>query len=381
MNSALENSIIKIHGSKIRLVIVVSGVGSQSINWLLSVPGASKTVIEAHIPYANESLNHYIGEIPEQYVSESTAILMAKSAYFNGVKFHNDFSDVIGVSCTGAISTNRPRKGANQAYIAVWSPKLKYVRYVSLNKGERTRAEEEELISSLIIKSIEEKALGQSKLQVALTESESSTIESTEFTSKIDALVNNHIKSIALKGSEPIGLDHRFNGGILSGSFNPIHKGHVALAQLASKILKTPTAFEISVTNVDKDPLDAKEVGTRLSQFDKNEIVFLTSAPLFSEKSDIFNNSTFIIGNDTAIRLIDPKYYNDSIELMYGSLQTIYSNGCDFLVAGRLQDSRFRTISDVTIPEKFISMFTEIPEEQFRMDLSSTELRKNLTES
>ena len=64
---------------------------------------------------------------------------------------------------------------------------------------------------------------------------------------------------------------------------------------------------------------------------------------------------------------------------MCASLKAIQDNGCDFLVAGRLQDSQFKTVSDVQIPEKFTSMFTEIPEDKFRIDLSSTELRKNET--
>ena len=379
MNSTLEKSISRIHGSKTRLVMAISGVGSQSANWLLAVPGASKTLLEATIPYSNESLNHYIGEIPEQYVSESTALSMAKSAYFRGLKYHNDFSEIVGISCTGAISTNRERRGENQAFIAMWSPTLKYVHHVLINKGVRTRREEEELISSFIIKSIEEKALGASGLKLELTESESSTVVNTEFTSNLDALVNKHIKSIVLKGQKLIALDQGFSGGILSGSFNPIHQGHIGLAKLGPEILNCQTVFEISVTNVDKDPLNSEEVCTRISQFNKNETIFLTSAPLFSEKSEIFKNSTFIIGNDTAGRLVDPKYYKDSIKAMNESLKNIQENKCDFLVAGRLQDKDFRTVLDVDIPENFTSMFRSIPENQFRIDLSSTELRKNET--
>ena len=64
---------------------------------------------------------------------------------------------------------------------------------------------------------------------------------------------------------------------------------------------------------------------------------------------------------------------------MCESLTKIQDNGCDFLVAGRLQDSQFKTVSDVHIPQRFTSMFTEIPEDQFRIDLSSTELRKKRT--
>ena len=379
MNSDLEYSITRIHNSKTKLVMSVSGVGSQSINWLLSVPGASKTLIEATIPYSNESLNRYIGEVPRQYVSKTTALSMAKAAYIQGVQYGNHEIDIIGVSCTGAISTNRKRRGDNQAFIGLWGPRLKYVAHLILEKGERNRVEEEELVSSLIVQYIEEKLLGNSVLNMELNKLESVSVDETEFPSDLDSLVNGHISSITYMGSNLVGLDKSFKGGILSGSFNPMHQGHIELSKLASDMLGVPVAFEISAINVDKPPLQANEIEKRLSQFERSETVILTCAPLFGEKSSIFQNSTFIIGNDTALRLVDPKYYDNDVQNMYTSLQKVKDNKCDFLVAGRLQNSEFKTISDMAIPEAFISLFQGIPESQFRMDLSSTELRSDGT--
>ena len=379
MNSDLEYSITRIHNSKTKLVMSVSGVGSQSINWLLSVPGASKTLIEATIPYSNESLNRYIGEVPRQYVSKTTALSMAKAAYIQGVEYGNHEIDIIGVSCTGAISTNRKRRGDNQAFIGLWGPRLKYIAHLILEKGERNRVEEEELVSSLIVQCVEEKLLGNSVLNVDLNKLESVSVDETEFSSDLDSLVNGHISSITSMGTNLVGLDKSFKGGILSGSFNPIHQGHIELSKLASDMLGVPVAFEISVTNVDKPPLQANEIEKRVSQFERSETVILTCAPLFGEKSSIFQNSTFIIGNDTALRLVDPKYYDNNAQNMYTSLQKVKDNKCNFLVAGRLQNGEFNTIFDVAIPEAFISMFNDIPESQFRMDLSSTELRNNRT--
>ena len=357
----------------------VSGVGSQSINWLLSVPGASKTLIEATIPYSNESLNRYIGEVPKQYVSKATALSMAKAAYMQGAQYGNNEMDIIGVSCTGAISTNRKRRGDNQAFIGLWGPRLKYVAHLILEKGERNRVEEEELVSSLIVQCVEEKLLGNSVLNVDLNKLESVSVDETEFSSDLDSLVNGHISSITSMGTNLVGLDKSFKGGILSGSFNPIHQGHIELSKIASDILEAPVAFEISVTNVDKPLLQADEIKKRVSQFERSETVILTCAPLFAEKSGIFQNSTFIIGNDTALRLVDPKYYDNDVQNMYTSLQKVKDNKCDFLVAGRLQNSEFKTISDMAIPEAFISLFQGIPESQFRMDLSSSELRSDGT--
>ena len=39
-------------------------------------------------------------------------------------------------------------------------------------------------------------------------------------------------------------------------------------------------------------------------------------APLFTLKSKLFNDSTFVIGYDTAIRLIMPKYYGGEVPML-----------------------------------------------------------------
>jgi hypothetical protein len=51
--------------------------------------------------------------------------------------------------------------------------------------------------------------------------------------------------------------------------------------------------------------------------------------------------------------------------------------GCKFLVGGRNVDSVFKVLDDHEIPKEISTMFTSISADTFRMDISSTELRKN----
>ena len=60
---------------------------------------------------------------------------------------------------------------------------------------------------------------------------------------------------------------------------------------------------------------------------------------------------------------------------MYKSLEQIERYRCRFLVAGRQSEGQFRSLSDVRVPERFQTLFTEIPESMFRMDISSTDIR------
>ena len=80
MSQYLE-TIKKIHDSSYRFVIVSSGGGTNAISEILKVPGASNSVLEAYVPYAKESLDHYLLRQPDHYCSLDTTLSMAAKAY------------------------------------------------------------------------------------------------------------------------------------------------------------------------------------------------------------------------------------------------------------------------------------------------------------
>lgn len=61
------------------------------------------------------------------------------------------------------------------------------------------------------------------------------------------------------------------------------------------------------------------------------------------------------------------------------TLGHIHRRGCSFLVAGRYDASNgFEELKDVpmdTLPDSIRSMFTALPSDEFRIDLSSTDIR------
>lgn len=55
---------------------------------------------------------------------------------------------------------------------------------------------------------------------------------------------------------------------------------------------------------------------------------------------------------------------------------TVSRNRCSFVVAGRVgADGRFHTIADIDVPPRYRDLLAQIPESEFRADVSSTELR------
>jgi hypothetical protein len=165
-------------------------------------------------------------------------------------------------------------------------------------------------------------------------------------------------------------------GALLPGSFNPVHDAHWRLAKVAGDILGKPVAFELSVVNVDKPSLTAAETRQRLQPFAGRADVWLTRAPRFVDKAAHFPDTVFVVGADTAQRLVIPRYYGGDERRMLEALDMIAQHGCRFLVAGRVDAAgRFLTLEDLVISQQFRALFTAIPEQVFRLDISSTALR------
>lgn len=82
------------------------------LTWLLSVPGASKTVLEARIPYGGgKSMAEILAREPETYACTLTAVEMARAAYRQAAHLSEFGVPILGVSCTCALATDRVKKG------------------------------------------------------------------------------------------------------------------------------------------------------------------------------------------------------------------------------------------------------------------------------
>jgi hypothetical protein len=161
---------------------------------------------------------------------------------------------------------------------------------------------------------------------------------------------------------------------LLPGSFNPLHAGHKRMAEIATAKLGAPVTFEVSITNVDKPPLDFREQLDRKAQLLGLPQLF-TRAPRFVDKAKIAPGCTFVVGVDTITRLGDIKYYDDSSTKRDAAIAAIADASCRFLVFGRVLNGTFQSLSDVTIPDSLRALCTEVPEAQFREDISSTAVR------
>ena len=213
-----------------------------------------------------------------------------------------------------------------------------------------------------------------SDVELGLTPGDSLEIERIEHPSPLSQLLSGDAGWVVVRNGS-MELEGKAPDALLPGSFSPMHQGHRGLAEAAMKITGIEVGYELSVTNVDKPVLEEAEILKRLAQFEETETVVLTRAETFFKKARLFPGRTFVVGWDTAIRLVAPRYYDNDTDAMMIALAEMLAAGTRFLVAGREDQGVFKTLDDVPAPQGFGGLFKDIPEDRFREDISSTQLR------
>ncbi|MCA9917765.1 MAG: hypothetical protein KC445_07430, partial [Anaerolineales bacterium] len=328
-----------IHDAPERIVYVSAGAGTEALSSLLGVAGATRTLLEALVPYSQAAFDDFLGQTPAKYVTERTARLLAGRAFTRARWLDAATHPVVGIACTATIITDRPKRGDHRALIATWQPDRLVEYGILLNKGYRDRAGEENLVSRIILNALVEAMSLGNPLPLSLTEDDRLTINTYHFGGAAQQLHRGELGFFGVTADGRIRSKNVNPQALLSGSFNPLHDGHLELLQVSAKLLGHPVAFEISAKNVDKPPIAPETVVERIAQFAGRWPVYVSNAPTYQEKARLFPNTVFVIGFDTAVRVLHPRYYQNSITQRDAALKEIAELGSSFLVAGRQDDS------------------------------------------
>jgi nicotinic acid mononucleotide adenylyltransferase len=382
----LDALIERIHDAPAQFVLAITGGGSRAICELLERPGGSRVLLEAAVPYSSAALVDFLHATPEQFCSARTARMMAMAAYQRARELRRgslngnsplpeaEGNKLLGLGCTASLASNRPKRGDHRIHVA-WQTRDSTAEYsVTLVKEHRTRFEEEAIATSLVLNTLSDGCVeGAPQLDLGIRGDESLGERRAVADRPQQELMHGDRRQVLI-GRAPI-LATGERRAVFPGAFNPLHDGHRAMAELASKRLKMPVEFELSIHNVDKPPLDYLEIGDRVAQFTEDQTLWLTRAPTFDEKSRLFADATFIVGADTIARIAAPAYYGGSETAMLAAIDRIAGRGGRFLVFGRASAGQFQSLDALNLPATILSICDQVGEAEFRADVSSTELR------
>lgn len=364
-----------IHATPHKMVMAFAGAGSQALAWLHGVGGSSRTMLSAVDIYGAESMRDWVGFMPARFTSRRVARAMARAAFERARAYANPADAVFGLASTATIATDRAKRGDHRVAVAVRDA-FGYVTYaLTLEKEARDRTGEEEIVSLLLLRAAADACgvLARPELPLTPVEELEVAFQPSELLASLergerDVVVLRRDGSIVSgAGAGPF--------AVLSGAFNPVHDGHLGLAEAAEKHTGMPVLFELPLVNADKASIGLLEARRRALQFSGRGEVAITRAPLFVEKARSFPGSVLVVGVDTAQRILEPRFYGDSEGAMRAALGEIVAHGGRFLVAGRTTDGAYRTLKDLAIPADLRRAFELLPEEEFRNDVSSSEIR------
>jgi hypothetical protein len=352
-------------------VIVVAGGGAGAIARLLAVPGASRTLLEATVPYAGAALTAFLGGTPDRACDPVTARAMAMDAFHRARRYDPEGAR-FGIACTASLVTDRPKQGPHRLHVALQTEGATRLWTLELEKGARSRAEEEALCDALVLGALAE-AKGMAPGEIPQLQP-GERIETDHHEGAP------HWQDLLLARTRVTG--HRVHDEpgptgprlVFPGAFNPVHAGHLEMARIAEARTGLSVEFEICIANVDKPPLNYADIATRTAGFPQDATVWLTATPRFHEKAELFPGAIFIVGLDTIARIGEPRYYG-SEAARDQAIATLAAHGCRFLVFGRLLGDRFQTLGDLTLPDALRALCTGVEEADFRADISSSSLR------
>lgn len=376
--SSRTEFIERIHATPTRVVLAVTGGGSRAISDLLVVPGASRTVISATVPYAAEAMTAWLGSTPEQFCAVETARMMAVAAFEQALVYTDDVIEgqrlpaLAGIGATASLASDRPKRGVHRLHVGLQTAKRTATRSLELRKGARSRMEEEQLTSALILNLLADGCGLPDALELSLHGEEQ--VE-TEEVDAPEAWRDLWLGRVAAVRRREVVRPTAAERVVFPGAFNPLHDGHRQMARVAERMLGRAVEWEISIANVDKPTLDFVSMAGRLEQFDTDQVVWFTRAPRFTEKAELFSGATFVVGADTFVRLADPRYYGDDVRRRDEAIEQLRAANCRFLVFGRESASGFQTLGSLDLPDALERLAIEVPESEFRADVSSTEIR------
>jgi hypothetical protein len=260
------------------------------------VPGISTHYLGGVSCYHPVGFRRFCGtKLSEGFCSENGAILLARGAYREAQSLGD--LDVLGIGITAALSTTRALKGGNRVWLACVTKDAVYTDVLEL-AVEASRVDQIHVsirwcldrIYNMACRAVPDlKVLGDI---ASLHEQAQSAPMLLDVDGSISHLVAEDLREAI----------------VFPGSFNPLHFGHLRIAQLLSMLTGREVVWELCLSNADvsKPSLIVEDLERRLPIM-RGSRALVGNLPLFVDKARVYRTD-FAVGADTWQRIFDVSY-------------------------------------------------------------------------
>lgn len=363
----------KLKELNVNIHIIATGAGSKFQDNLWIIPGASSYLSGASFPYSVEETEEILGFKPEKFCSEETAVDLASAAYMKAYKING--KNPVGIGLTASVTSDRPHKGDHRVHVCIiTNDQIKSYNKILTKESVLKQRELDGLYC--------DELLFQLMIDVLNINDDCSRMEYKEATELAKDRFFKH-PFFTIAGKRRSVLDNSLQYSLMSGAFNPPHKGHFGMADEYESFYPGRVVFEISTNPPHKETLSVQEMLKRAKLLQGRDRYFSTDIPLFLDKARKFPGMPLIMGADAMVRMLDPKWGTDIVKM----INEFYQLETKIYVVGRNVNEKFtnkndiinllnKSLSDNLVSfnciNEFQSMVIDLPG---KWDISSTELR------
>lgn len=359
--------ILKNLGVNIHVIATGAGAGLQARLW--EVPGSSAYLSGCSFPYSAEEQEELLGFMPEHFCSEEAAVDLASAAYMKAYKFGG--KKPIGVGITASVASEKIHRGEHRVFICVMTNEKVQLFHHTFEKGVGQFQRHED----------GERCDNGGFWMLIETAGVFETTTMSKFCTDATAMARERFFArpfFAANGKRLATMPTNKHLALMPGAYNPPHEGHLAAAQAVMDEYGRTTVFEVTAEPPHKEALSVQLLLQRAKLLQGHDRLFTRKEPYYLDKAKSFPGIPMVLGADAMVRMLDPKWGINPIDLFKGfiGLET------KLLVAGRVVDGKFVTCQDILndlrtkgSPGVWALATNVLMPVDGRWDISSTELR------